>query len=293
MSGDATTAAARREHGCLFIVGGGEDREDRMVVLSRFVELCGGPQARILVLTAASRMHEAMWKVYDDAFGALGVKNHSTIEIASREDAARPETEAAIDAADGVFMTGGDQKRLMAQIGGTRTVGALCRALRERRIVIGGTSAGASAMSEHMLFDGTREVLPQKGLVHLAAGLGFLKRAIVDQHFSERQRLGRLLSVVAQNPHQFGIGIDEDTALVVELHRSLEVVGEGSVTIVDGREMLSNYVDVGNRDTLELLNVRLHLLPPGTRYDLVAEPGTAHAPPGPLRELLSTLLEMP
>ena len=282
--------STRRARGRLFIVGGGEDREDRMVVLSRFVDLCGGKDARILVLTAASRLHQEMWKVYDDAFGALGVRNHSTLEIASREDAARPETEAAILASDGIFMTGGDQKRLMAQIGGTRTVTAIRAALSERHAVIGGTSAGASAMSEHMLFDGTREVLPQKGLVHLAAGLGFLPRAIVDQHFSERQRLGRLLSVIAQNPHQLGIGIDEDTALVIEPRRGLEVVGEGSVTLVDGREMLSNYVDVGNRDALELLNVRLHLLPAGTRYDLEDE---AHAPPGPLREVLTTLLETP
>jgi cyanophycinase len=277
-------------NGCLFIVGGGEDRKDRMVVLKRFIELCGGADARILVLTAASRLHEEMWQVYDDAFGALGVHNHTTLEIASREDASRPETEAAILAANGIFMTGGDQQRLMAQIGGTRTVTALRQVLTERNAVIGGTSAGASAMSEHMLFHGTREVLPQKGLVHLAAGLGFLKQAIVDQHFSERQRLGRLLSVVAQNPQQLGVGIDEDTALVIELQRSLEVVGEGSVTLVDGREMLSNYLDVGNSETLELLNVRLHLLPPGARYDLEDE---AHAPPAPLREVLDMLLEAP
>lgn len=281
--------------GRLFIVGGGEDREERMVVLSRFVELCGGAGARILVLTAASTLHEEMWQVYDRAFGALGVDDRRTIEIASREDAARDETAAAIAEADGIFMTGGDQRRLMAQIGGTKAASALHRALREQGAVIGGTSAGASVMSEHMLFDGTREVQPQKGLVHLGAGLGLLRRAIVDQHFSERQRLGRLLSVVAQNPYLFGVGIDEDTAIVVEPGRSLEVVGEGAITIIDGRDMLSNYVDVKARAALELVNVRLHLLPAGSAYDLDAAADADAAadrrrPPEPLRDVLKTIL---
>ena len=280
--------AARTGH--LVIVGGHEDREDDKLILKRFVELSGGPGARLFVLTAASTLHDEMWTLYDEAFKALGVEHRSTAAIASRDDAGDEAVAARILESDGIFMTGGDQKRLLALIGGTRVDHAMHVALRERGACIGGTSAGASAMSEHMLFDGTREVLPQKGLVHLAAGLGFLRRAIVDQHFSERQRLGRLLSVVAQNPHQLGIGIDEDTALVVRPQRGLEVVGDGSVTLVDGREMLSNYVDVGNRDALELLNVRLHLLPAGTRYELGDGP---HAPPGPLREVLGTLLETP
>jgi cyanophycinase len=122
------------------------------------------------------------------------------------------------------------------------------------------------------------ELLPEKGSVHLGAGLGFMRRIVIDQHFSERQRLGRLLTIVAQNPYLLGAGIDEDTALVVEPGRGIEVIGEGAVTVIDGRQMTSNFLEVGNRDRLELVNVRLHLLPAGTSYALDAQP------PGKTRE---------
>jgi cyanophycinase len=257
--------SGRRGH--LFIIGGAEDREDDKVVLSRFVELAGGEAARIAVLTAASNHHEEMWGVYDQAFGDLGVSQRAEIVIASRDDANDEGLAQAIYEADATFMTGGDQKRLMSLIGGTRIDRAMHKALRERGACIGGTSAGASAMSEHMLYDGgNRDVLPTKGTVQISAGLGFMRRVVIDQHFSERQRLGRLLSVVAQNPYLLGAGIDENTALIVEPGLGLEVIGEGAVTILDGREMLSNFLDVDRHERLELTNVKLHLLPAGARY---------------------------
>jgi cyanophycinase len=128
--------------------------------------------------------------------------------------------------------------------------------------------AGASAMSGHMLAQGRAELHPEKGSVSLAAGLGFLHRVVVDQHFSERHRLSRLLSIVSQNPYLQGIGIDEDTALVVERGVGIEVLGEGAVTVVDGRTMLTNIADIKERDTPELIDVRLHLLPAGASYKL-------------------------
>jgi cyanophycinase len=263
-------ANGQGHRGHLVIIGGHEDREDDKVILKRFVDLCGGPGARIFVLTAASTLHEEMWELYRDAFKALDVDATSTTKIASRQDAGDDAVAARVHQADGIFMTGGDQKRLLALIGGTRVDHAMHMALRERGACIGGTSAGASAMSEHMLFDGSKDILPQKGMVHLGAGLGLVRRIIIDQHFSERQRLGRLLSVVAQNPYLLGAGIDEDTALIVRPGRGIEVIGEGAVTLIDGREMQSNFTDVRNRETLELANVRLHLLPAGSCYDLHA-----------------------
>jgi cyanophycinase len=261
----ARKRSARRGH--LFIIGGAEDREDDKVVLARFVELAGGESARIAVLTAASNHHEEMWGMYDQAFGDLGVSERAEIFIGNREDANDESLAQAIYEADATFMTGGDQKRLMSLIGGTRIDRAMHRALRERGACIGGTSAGASAMSEHMLYDGgNRDVLPTKGTVQISAGLGFMRRVVIDQHFSERQRLGRLLSVVAQNPYLLGAGIDENTALIVEPGLGLEVIGEGAVTILDGREMLSNFLDVDRHERLELTNVKLHLLPAGARY---------------------------
>jgi cyanophycinase len=250
------------------IIGGGEDRRHDKVILERFVALAGGPQARVFVLTAASTEPAEMWAVYEKAFRDMGVLHVTTADISHRKDACNPSTEKDVSQASGIFITGGDQKRLMALIGGTPIDLALHHALRHRGACIGGTSAGASAMSAHMLFDGSKDLLPHKGSVHLGAGLGLVPRVIIDQHFSERQRLGRLLSVVAQNPYLLGAGIDEDTALIVCPGHSLEVIGQGAVTLIDGREMQSNLDDVKRHGTLELADVRLHLLPAGVRYGL-------------------------
>ncbi|HEX6707233.1 MAG TPA: cyanophycinase [Albitalea sp.] len=261
-----TKQPPRRHRGHLFIIGGAEDREDAKLVLSRFVELAGGAEARIAVLTAASNYHDEVWEVYDRAFAALGVKHHAPIVIDSREKANDEVLAQSLFEVDAVFMTGGDQKKLVSLIGGTRIDRAMHRALRERGVCIAGTSAGASAMSEHMLFDAGLGELPIRGNVQIAAGLGFMRRVVIDQHFSERLRLGRLLSIVAQNPYLLGAGIDENTALIVEPGLGLEVIGAGSVTILDGREMLSSDLGDDRQPRLELTNVKLHLMPPGARY---------------------------
>jgi cyanophycinase len=265
MKRNAKHRPQRRGH--LFIIGGAEDREEDKVVLTRLVEMAGGKDIRVAVLTAASNYHEEMWTSYDQAFGDLGVDQRVAVHIETRDDANDEARAQAIYDADLVFMTGGDQKKLLALIGGTRIDRAMHRALRERGACIAGTSAGASAMSEHMLYDGARlDGGNSRRTVQISAGLGFMRRVVIDQHFSERERLGRLLHVVAQNPYLLGAGIDENTALIVEPGLGLEVVGEGSVTILDGREMLSNFLEVERRERLELTNVKLHLLPAGARY---------------------------
>ncbi|QJE02430.1 cyanophycinase [Massilia forsythiae] len=264
----ARTAGRRAGPGHLVIIGGHEDRQHDKQILARFVELCGGADAKIVVISAASSVAGEMWKMYDAAFGDLGVSRHVHLELASRQDANDEDHIRDVLDADGIFMTGGDQKRLLAIIGGTALDAEMHAALKLRGAVIGGTSAGASAMSGHMLTQGRAELHPEKGSVHLGAGLGFLHKVVVDQHFSERQRLSRLLSVVAQNPYLMGIGIDEDTALVVERGVGIEVLGQGAVTVVDGRRMITNLADIANRETPELIDVRLHLLPSGSNYRL-------------------------
>lgn len=270
MKKESSDAVDVPRNGHLVIVGGHENRKCDMVILDRFVALAGGPASTIFVLTTASSKHEEMWGIYKKAFTRLGVRHLMTANIKTREDAGDEATAARVFEADGIFMTGGDQKRLMALIGGTRIDHAMHRALRERGACIGGTSAGASAMSEHMLFDGSKDLLPQKGSVRLGAGLGLVRRVIIDQHFSERQRLGRLLSAVAQNPYLLGAGIDENTALIVRPGHGVEVIGDGAVTLIDGREMLSNFTEVKSRETIELADVRLHLLPAGVGHDLAS-----------------------
>ena len=277
------------KHGHLVIIGGHEDREHRKEILTRFVELAGGENARIVVITAASKIADDMWDIYDQAFGDLGVQQRFHLPLVSRQDANDPAKVRMVAEADGIFMTGGDQKRLMAIIGGTALDAEMHTALKVRGACIGGTSAGASAMSGHMLTQGKTDLLPEKGAVHMGAGLGFLHKVVIDQHFSERQRLARLLSAVAQNPYLMGIGIDEDTALVVERGRGIEVLGEGSVTVVDGRTMLTNMADIRERDTPELIDVRLHLLPAGSSYHLPQEGEEARPMPRSLQDFLENV----
>jgi cyanophycinase len=279
-----------RSHGHLVIIGGGEDKQRDMAILKRFVELAGGPSAKIVVITAASSVADHMWETYDRAFADLGVTRHVHLHLRSRHDANDEAHIRDVGDADGIFMTGGDQKRLLAIIGGTALDAEMHAALKLRGACIGGTSAGASAMSGHMLAQGRAELHPEKGSVSLGAGLGFLHKVVIDQHFSERQRLSRLLSVVAQNPYLQGIGIDEDTALIVERGIGIEVLGEGAVTIVDGRAMSTNVADIANHATPELIDVRLHLLPAGSRYAL---PGSGaddrRCIPPPLLEFLENV----
>ena len=285
-----TEQQQRPSQGHLVIIGGGEDRKHDKAILTRFVELAGGADARIVVITAASQIADEMWDVYDKAFGDLGVRQCAHLSLASRQDANDEAKVRMVAEADGIFMTGGDQKRLLAIIGGTALDAAMHTALKVRGACIGGTRAGASAMSGHMLAQGKTDLLPEKGAVSLAAGLGFLHRVVIDQHFSERQRLSRLLSVVAQNPYLQGIGIDENTALVVERGRGIEVLGEGSVTVVDGRTMDTNMADIRDHATPELIDVRLHLLPAGSRWYLPSEDEPQARPMSPsLRDFLENV----
>jgi cyanophycinase len=291
---DAVAQAVQAEqvaqsHGHLVIVGGGEDKQHDMAILKRFVELSGGPAAKIVVITAASAVTDHMWETYERAFADLGVTRHLHLHLDSRHDANDDDHIRDLRDADGIFMTGGDQKRLLALIGGTKLDAAMHAALKLRGACIGGTSAGASAMSGHMLAQGRAELHPEKGSVSLGAGLGFLHKVVIDQHFSERQRLSRLLSVVAQNPYLQGIGIDEDTALVVERGVGIEVLGEGAVTIVDGRSMSTNVAEIADRATPELIDVRLHLLPAGSRYALPGSGDDARRIPPPLLEFLENI----
>ncbi|AKJ27855.1 cyanophycinase [Caldimonas brevitalea] len=279
----------RSAAGHLVIIGGNEDKVHDKLVLRRFVELTARREPKIVVLTAASNYHEEISAVYDRAFGDLGVTQRKALAIHSREDANHPAVVEDILSADGIFMTGGDQRRLLALIGGTAAYTAMHRAFIERGSCVAGTSAGASAMSAHMIAEGQGDIHPEKGVVSFAVGLGFLQRAVVDQHFSERRRLGRLMAVVAQNPSLLGIGIDEDTALVVERGSGFEVIGDGAVTLVDGRQMSSNFLDIGERELIELINVRLHLLPAGASY--VHRAGTCSDAQGG-REINPTLHEI-
>lgn len=256
----------------LLIIGGHEDRENAREVLARFVELSGGPGCNIVVITAASTVPEKMWEPYETSFNVLGAATCRHIAAESRADAENEEQARAVAGADGIFISGGDQKRLLSCIGGTALERAIHTARAQRGACLAGTSAGASAMSALMVADGRADLLPEKGAVSLGAGLGLLQRVVIDQHFSERHRLARLLSVVAQNPHLYGIGIDENTALQVTPGVGIEVIGDGAVTVLDGHAMATNIADIRRRATPEMIGVLLHLLPAGSSHTLEQAP---------------------
>lgn len=251
--------------GALMIIGGGEDRTDHKDILARFMALSGGPGRPLAVLTAASEIPGDVWDTYRDALGDLGARDVRHVPIGERADADDAAIADIVAGAGGIFMTGGDQKRLVAHVGGS----AVERAMRDAYAggaCVAGTSAGASALCAHMLAEGKAELAPEKGAARLGAGLGFVRRVVVDQHFSQRHRFNRLLGVVAQRPALLGAGIDEDTALIVHGRAGIEVMGEGTVTVLDCRGAASNIADIAAGAVPTLLDVRLHLLPSGTAF---------------------------
>ncbi|MDX6308360.1 MAG: cyanophycinase [Nocardioidaceae bacterium] len=254
--------------GALYVIGGAEDKLQRRTVLTRFVEASGGEAARIAVIPTASSLGPEIIDVYVALFTRLGAAEAFGVRPESRQEAADPELVAALADATGIFITGGNQLKLSAIINGTPVAEAVQDAHR-RGVTIGGTSAGASFLSSHMVAFGSGGATPKQRMTQLAAGLGLVEGCVIDQHFAQRNRYGRLLMVVAQSPNLLGIGIDEDTAAIITSGRTLDVVGRGAVTIVDGHEVISNAYQAIRTRPLMVSGARLHVLPDGTRFDLV------------------------
>ena len=255
------------QRGYIIPIGGGEEKELDPVILRRFVDLSGGDSANIVIIPTASQLDDTGSR-YETIFGGLGAKETSSIPIASRKDCNNPEFAERCEAASGIFITGGNQLRLSAILGGS-DVAQTIRRVNARGVPVAGTSAGASIMAEHMMAGGEPDSSPSEGGAVLAPGLGLTNAAVIDQHFSERNRLGRLLSAIALNPFLLGMGIDEDTAAFINPHGVLEVTGSGTVTIVDGVEMNYNSAHAAQRDQgLGMLGLKMDILHEGCHYDL-------------------------
>lgn len=257
--------------GHLVVIGGHEDKTKERLILRRFVELAGGKQARLVVLAAASTETDAMRNTYETAFTEIGVKECRILALDCRQEANDPAQAQTVGQATGIFMTGGAQNRLMSIIGGSAIEAAMDAAFYGSGAVIAGTSAGGAAMSEPMIVEGIgqQSTQPEKGMLSLGVGLGFLNRILIDTHFAERGRIYRLLATIAANPHILGAGIDENTAMLIQPNRSLEIIGEGVVTVLDGRNnTLSNINEVARGDLLSLINMHLNVLAAGFRYTL-------------------------
>lgn len=254
--------------GHLLVIGGAEDKYNERRILKKFLQLAGGDAAEVLIVPVASDYPEFAADVYTQAFRNLGIANPRVLRATSRQDVFQADADEMLDGVTGIFMTGGDQMRLVSLLGGTKFADKLRKMVRETNVVLAGTSAGAAGMSTSMIVRGESTSHPHKGSVKLSPGLGFLKNIIIDQHFTERGRISRLITAVSYNPYNLGIGIDENTAIVLDGKGVLEVFGQGSATIVDGSEITYNEIaEVAEHEAFSVCGVQMHILRDGLVYD--------------------------
>jgi cyanophycinase len=253
--------------GAIVPVGGAEDKVNDSTILRRFAKLAGGKRARIAIIPTAS-VAEDTGSRYESVFRELGVRNAEALPFETRADCDRADLLEFLNEATGIFLTGGNQLRLSTTLGGTPVARAL-RVLNAGGVHVAGTSAGAAFLSEHMIAFGDEGGSPRAGSVTLAPGLGLTNRVIIDQHFRQRDRLGRLLTALAYNPFAVGLGLDEDTAAFIGPDDKLEVVGTGAITVVDASHIDFSSMDQASRDDpVSLIGVRLHILVNGGSFDL-------------------------
>jgi cyanophycinase len=274
----ASDTAATDRHfslGPLLAIGGAEETEPGGEILERFVSLAGSDDARILIIPTASEDPKRSGDGYVELFYEIGAGEADWLRVEEREQACEAEPLEQVRHATGIFITGGDQARLVQLLVGTPLMEEL-QLRNANGIVVGGTSAGASILSALMMAGGTgtggnsNDATARKGMVETVAGFGLVWDVIIDQHFSQRGRMGRLLSAFAANPGLVGIGLDEDTAVHIDTNGTFEVLGSNMVTVVDGREATSDYFEREDGEVLTVTKSSLHVLAAGRHFDLHA-----------------------
>ena len=264
------------QRGWIIPIGGAEEKENSREILKRFVAHCGGSDADIVVIPTASQLADTGAR-YEKIFGDLGAKLVTAMDFDTRRDGEEQGRIARLKSATGVFFTGGNQLRLSTILGGTSVAKAL-RQMNAAGVHMAGTSAGAAFISEHMIAFGEEGSSPIAGAVRLAPGLGLTNRFIIDQHFRQRDRLGRLLAALAYNPFAIGLGLDEDTAAFIGADNTLEVVGSGAITVIDASGLEFSSMDrVKEGEPVCMLGIMVHILAAGATFNLHtrnASPGT-------------------
>lgn len=254
--------------GELLLIGGAEDKEEECTILKWFVNRSREIDGPIVIITTGTKSPDVVGLEYSKVLKKLGCNELEVFNIQSRLAAQNQSSAEKLKHAAGIFFTGGDQLRITSILGGTPISKALIEAYQDGAI-IAGTSAGAAIMSDTMIVEGEDDESPRRCTVKMAPGLGLIKKIVVDMHFSQRGRQGRLLAAIGQNPHIIGIGIDEDSAIVINKDRKLEVIGSRTVWIVDGRDITySNVSELAPDEVLVLSDVCLHVLPERYGYDL-------------------------
>mgnify|MGYP005850674099 CR=1 FL=1 len=253
--------------GSLVIIGGAEDKEGDCLVLREFVRAAGGVNAKIAVMTAATGYPVEVGETYINVFGRLGAESVEAVHTGHRDDSEKESSIRIVQEATGIFFTGGDQSRIVEFIQGT-TLDKVIHQRHEQGAVIGGTSAGAAMMPDQMIVGGASVSNPSVDSVSMGPGMGFLPGIVIDQHFAQRGRLGRLLAALVLQPAVLGLGIDEDTGIIVK-GDEFEVVGQGAITVVDETSTTHNNLEGLLKDEpIALCGVKLHILPHGYRFNL-------------------------
>ncbi|MEI6522358.1 MAG: cyanophycinase [Bacteroidota bacterium] len=270
--------------GILISIGGNEDKgtaiepkftqKDHLNffefgILKRFLKEMKGIESRVEVITTASSIPEEVGQNYLDAFAKLGCSNVGVLHIKKREESDTPEFLERIKNCDGVMFTGGNQMRLSMIFGGTKFLEILHERYENESFVIAGTSAGAMAMSSTMIYQGSSSVALMKGEVKITTGLAFMNNVIIDSHFVTRGRFGRLAEAVAGNPGCIGIGLGEDTGVLVTEGNKLEAIGSGLIILFDGHEIKhSNIADVEHGAPLSIEHLIIHVMAKGNHYNV-------------------------
>lgn len=268
--------------GKLIAIGGAEDKGTNLEtgeiyrnnlnffelgILRKLVEEAGGPSSRIEVITTASMIPYEVGENYLNAFGRIGCTNIGLMHIRTRQDAMKPEYAQRLRECDSVMFSGGNQLRLSATVGGTELLSVLRNRFQEENFVIAGTSAGAMAMSNTMIYEGNATRAHLKGEVKMTTGLAFIGSVIIDSHFEKRGRFGRLSQAVAANPGCIGIGLGEDTGMLISEGNKMEAIGSGLVIIIDGHDILhSNFADIPEGNPISIENLKVHFCEKGNGY---------------------------
>lgn len=262
------------ERGYIIPIGGAEEKLNSPDILDKFIDVCGGKDARIGIIPTASELEDT-GRNYEKLFRKIGVKHAKVLPFITRDDCQDGPDVNYIEKCDGVFMTGGNQLRLSTTLGGTRAA-QLIRRRNAEGMHVAGTSAGAAFMPEHMIAGGSEGSTPTPDMVTMAPGLGLTNAFIIDQHFRQRDRLGRLLTALAYNPFAVGLGLDEDTAAFIRPHDDLEVVGTGGITVIDPTHLSYSSMDRARRgEPVSLIDVKLHVLIAGGRFDIASREARA------------------
>ncbi|MEG3890184.1 cyanophycinase [Microcoleus sp. Z1_A1] len=267
--------ASNEIHGKLLIIGGAEDKEGDCKILREFLRCAGGTKAHIAIMTAATSLPGEVGDNYIRVFERLGAEDVRVVDTQRPEDANNRDYLEAIEQATGIFFTGGEQARIISCLKDTILDAAMHKRFSEG-IIIGGTSAGAAMMPDVMIIEGDSETNPRVDVVAMGPGMGFLPGVVIDQHFAQRGRLGRLVSALLLQPAVLGFGIDENTAILVH-GDELEVIGENSVTVIDSSEQLHDNLEGLLKDeALAICGAKLHILPHGYRFNLKTHQPVLH-----------------